>query len=114
MLTSMDLIKEEQKCLKDSGYDADYEDSDLWRNHYSALKPVVQGPPSPKAVETTINDCLKNTPDLLEDPAKLQMVQYCFKNYVNIDPGLSDLNLTERWERASQMAREFLGAHPGG
>jgi hypothetical protein len=106
------MIKEEQKCLGDNGYDEDYEDSDLWQDHYSALKPVVQGPPSPKAVEATITDCLKNNPDLLEDPAKLQMVQYCFKNYVNINPDLSDLSLTERWERAGQMAREFLGAHP--
>jgi hypothetical protein len=108
------LIKEEQKCLGDNGCDEDYEDSDLWRHHYSELQPMVQGPPSPKAVEATIDDCLKNSPDLVEDPAKLQMVQYCLKNYVNIDPDLSDLSLTERWERASQMAREFLGAHPSG
>jgi hypothetical protein len=83
--------------------------SDLWKNHYSALAPITQASPSLDMTEAAISDCLQNYPDLAEDPAKLQMVQYCFKNYVNIDPNLSDLSLPERWERASKMAREFLG-----
>jgi hypothetical protein len=80
--------------------------------HYSEVnlkenaKP--QGALSPESVEATVIACLQNNPDLAGDPAKLQMVQYCFKNYVNIDPDLSDLSLPERLERASQMAREFL------
>jgi hypothetical protein len=106
------LLKEEQKFLGANGLDDAFEDSDIWRNHYSALNPLVQAPASPKVVEDTISDCLQKNPDLAQDPAKLQMVQYCFKNYVNIDPDLSDLSLTERWERASQMAREFLGTQP--
>ena len=83
---------------------------DPWQSHYSQLAPVVQADPSVEVLEATIHDCLERNPDLAKDPAKLQMVQYCFKNYVNIDPDLSDLPFPERWERASQMAREFMGA----
>jgi hypothetical protein len=80
-----------------------------WQSHYSQLAPVVQAEPSAEIWETAIKDCLEKFPDLAQDPAKLQMVQYCFKNYVNIDPNLVDLTFPERWERASQMAREFMG-----
>ena len=77
----------------------------------SLLAAGARGPDRPVrgVLEATIHDCLERNPDLAKDPAKLQMVQYCFKNYVNIDPDLSDLPFPERWERASQIAREFLG-----
>jgi hypothetical protein len=65
-------------------------------------------------LKALVSVCLQNNPDLAQDPAKLQMVQYCFKNYVNINPDLSDLSLMERLERASQMAREFLGTQAQG
>jgi hypothetical protein len=77
--------------------------------NYSAMNTESQKVPSPEVVETTVNTCLRNNPDLARDPDRLRMVQYCFTNYVNIDPNLSDLSLPERLERASQMAREFLG-----
>jgi hypothetical protein len=77
--------------------------------HYSAMNNESQKVPSPEVVEATVNTCLQNNPDLARDPDRLRMVQYCFTNYVNIDPNLSDLSLPERLERASQMARDFLG-----
>ena len=77
--------------------------------HYSQLNTEASNGPSPPVVEATVHTCLQNNPDLAGDPDKLRMVQYCFTNYVNIDPSLSDLSLPERLERASQMAREFLG-----
>jgi hypothetical protein len=77
--------------------------------HYSQMNTEVQRSPAPEGIEATVHTCLQNNPDLAGDPDKLRMVQYCFKNYVNIDPDLSDLSLPERLERASQMAREFLG-----
>jgi hypothetical protein len=79
--------------------------------HYSAMNTKAQKAPSPENPEVveTVNTCLLNNPDLARDPERLRMVQYCFTNYVNIDPNLSDLSLPERLERASQMAREFLG-----
>jgi len=77
--------------------------------HYSQMNTEVQRAPAPEGIEATVHACLLNNPDLAGDPDKLRMVQYCFTNYVNIDPDLSGLSLPERLERASQMAREFLG-----
>jgi hypothetical protein len=77
--------------------------------HYSQINTEAPKGPPPEGIEATVQTCLLNNPDLAGDPDKLRMVQYCFTNYVNIDPGLSDLSLRERLERASQMAREFLG-----
>jgi hypothetical protein len=85
------------------------EDGQFIQPHYSELNPKAPVILSPEVLEATVNSCLQKNPDLARDPAKLRMVQYCFKNYVNIDPDLSDLSLPERLERASQMAKEFLG-----
>jgi hypothetical protein len=79
------------------------------RFHYSELHQKDPSVNPPDAVEAMLSACLQKNSDLAGDPFKLQMVQYCFKNYVNIDPELSDLSLQERLERASQMARKFLG-----
>lgn len=87
------------------------DDDDLWLHAYTELPSKVQAGLSPEVVESTISACLQKNPDLAKDPNKLRMVQYCFKNYVNIDPNLADLSLLERLERASQMANEFLGGH---
>jgi hypothetical protein len=76
---------------------------------YSRMNTESQRIPAPEVIGATVHTCLQLNPDLAEDPDKLRMVQYCFTNYVNIDPSLSDLSLPERLERASQMAREFLG-----
>ena len=76
--------------------------------HYSQLHTQAQKIPSPAGIEATVHACLRNNPELADDPDKLRMVKYCFQNYVNIDPDLSDLSLSERLERASQMANEFL------
>jgi hypothetical protein len=84
-------------------------DQDAVRFHYTELSPTAAPDCSEETLMTMVSRCLQNNPDLAQDPAKLQMVQYCFKNYVNINPDLSDLSLMERLERASQMAREFLG-----
>jgi hypothetical protein len=103
------MVKGEHKFVPQGQHDEVFDDRDVWQDHYSKLPPALQATPSPAMVDGTIGNCLQQHPDLMQDPAKLQMVQYCFKNYVNIDPDLSDLSLSERWERASQMAREFMG-----
>lgn len=79
------------------------------RLSYAELPRKAPTGPSYQALQATFSACLENNPDLAGDPFKVQMVHYCFKNYVNIDPDLVDLSLQERVERASQMAREFLG-----
>lgn len=71
--------------------------------------PKVTATQSPKAIQDTMQAYLEKNPDLSADPFKVQMVHYCFKNYVNVDPDLADLSLQERVERATIMAREFLG-----
>lgn len=63
----------------------------------------------PDIMKASVSACLEKNPDLADDPLKVQMIHYCFTNYVNIDPDLADLTLQERMDRASQMAREFLG-----
>ncbi len=89
-------------------------DQDSIRFHYTELPPKAGPNCSEETLKAMVSNCLQNNPDLAQDPAKLQMVQYCFKNYVNINPDLSDLSLMERLERASQMAREFLGTRAQG
>ncbi len=108
-LAGDNLVKGEAKFVPAAKPAPINDPDDPWQSHYSQLAPVVQADPSVEVLEATIHDCLERNPDLAKDPAKLQMVQYCFKNYVNIDPNLSDLPFPERWERASQMAREFMG-----
>ncbi len=49
-------------------------------------------------------------PDLAADPRKMEVLQYCFKHYVNFDPELRDLSIQEKLERANQMAKDFLGS----
>lgn len=71
--------------------------------------PKVTTTHSPKAIQDTMQAYLEKNPDLSADPFKVQMVHYCFKNYVSVDPDLADLSLQERVERATLMAREFLG-----
>ena len=105
------LVKGARRLMPASRPGSSNDDLEVWRNHYAELSPKAQKDLPPEAVEATIRACLQKSPDLAQDPTKLQMVQYCLKNYVNIDPDLSDLSLPERWERASQMAREFLGGH---
>ncbi|MGQ9687673.1 MAG: hypothetical protein ACUVXF_02625 [Desulfobaccales bacterium] len=84
------------------------DDQENLRFHFTELASKAPSPLDDEAVEMMIQACLEENPDLAEDPVKFQMFQYCFKNYVSIDPDLSDLSLRERLERAGQMAREFL------
>lgn len=101
--------------LSPSGGEAQPEiDRNNLRFHYTELPPKAEPDCSDETLKAMVSTCLQNNPDLAQDPVKLQMVQYCFKNYVNINPDLSDLSLMERLERASQMAREFLGTQAQG
>jgi len=85
------------------------QDNNGVRLAYAELPPKDSLDQQPELIEATMRACLQRHPDLAGDPLKIQMIHYCFKNYVNIDPAMSDLTLQERLERASQMAREFLG-----
>ncbi len=61
-------------------------------------------------IQSALNDFLARHPDLSADPRKMEVLQYCFKHYVNYDPELRDLSIQEKLERANQMAMDFLGS----
>jgi hypothetical protein len=51
---------------------------------------------------------LEQNPDLASDPRKVQIVEYCLKNYININRELAALPIEVKLEKAGQMARNFL------
>ena len=61
-------------------------------------------------LKSALRDFLLAHPELAADPRKMEVLQYCYKHYVNYDPEMRDLNILEKLERANQMARDFLGS----
>jgi hypothetical protein len=59
-------------------------------------------------VKTTVQDFLSQNPDMAEDQGKVQMVLFCLKNYVSINPEYAGLPFREKLEKAGEMARTFL------
>ncbi len=62
-------------------------------------------------VKAMVQDFLSKNQDLAEDRSKVQMVLFCLKNYVSINPDYANLSFREKLEKAGQMARTFLN-HP--
>jgi hypothetical protein len=58
-------------------------------------------------IQTVAGDFLHHNPDLAGDQNKIQMVVFCLKNYVSIDPQNAALPFREKLDRAGIMAREF-------
>ncbi len=77
-------------------------------NESSGGKATAHKAKEAEAQEAT-KDFLEKNQDLAGDPDKVEMVDFCLKNYVNINPSLASLPFREKLERAGQMAREFLG-----
>ena len=109
MVVDENLIQGSRASNSSSNPNYSVDDNGGCRFHYTELHQNDQMVNPTDEVEAMLSACLKKNSDLAGDPFKLQMVQYCFKNYINIDPELSDLSLQERMDRASQMAREFMG-----
>ena len=61
-------------------------------------------------IKSALRDFLLAHPELTTDPRKMEVLQYCFKHYINFDPELRDLSIQEKLERANQMAKDFLGS----
>ncbi len=59
-------------------------------------------------VQSTLQEFLAENPDL-ENPTKVQMLQFCLKNYIDINPEYNGLPFRSKLEKAAKMAREFLG-----
>lgn len=68
----------------------------------SDKKPHIQ------AIQTAAGEFLNQNPDLADDRHKVQMVIFCLKNYVSINPENAALPFREKLDLAGIMAREFL------
>ena len=61
-----------------------------------------------KEFQGAVANFLVENRELANDDGKLQLVLYCYANYVKINPGYSGLPHQERLARAGEMARNFL------
>jgi hypothetical protein len=68
----------------------------------SDKKPQIQ------AIQAAAGDFLNHNPDLASDRHKVQMVVFCLKNYISINPENAALPFREKLDRAGIMAREFF------
>ena len=59
-------------------------------------------------IQAAAGDFLNQNPDLAGDRHKVQMVVFCLKNYISIDPENAALPFREKLDRAGIMAREFF------
>ncbi len=59
-------------------------------------------------IQAAAADFLTRNPDLAGDRHKVQMVVFCLKNYITINPEYAGLPFREKLERAGGMARGFL------
>ncbi len=57
-----------------------------------------------------LNQFLARHPEVAADPRRLEVVQYCYKYYVNYDPQFRDLPISDKLEQAAGMAVKFFGA----
>jgi hypothetical protein len=68
----------------------------------SDKKPYIQ------AIQAAAGEFLNQNPDLAGDRNKVQMVIFCLKNYVSLNPENAALPFREKLDLAGIMAREFL------
>jgi hypothetical protein len=61
-----------------------------------------------QAIQAAAGDFLNQNPDLAGDRHKVQMVVFCLKNYVSLNPENAALPFREKLDRAGIMAREFF------
>jgi hypothetical protein len=64
--------------------------------------------PHIQAIQTAAGDFLNHNPDLASDRDKVQMVVFCLKNYISINPENAALPFRDKLDRAGMMAREFF------
>jgi hypothetical protein len=59
-------------------------------------------------IQTAASDFLNQNPDLADDRHKVQMVIFCLRNYISINPDYAALPFREKLDRAGIMARGFF------
>jgi hypothetical protein len=52
---------------------------------------------------------LAQYPEFTKSQSHLQFLQYCFDNYINMDPISRDLPLQDKLKQAGEMAKNFMG-----
>lgn len=62
-----------------------------------------------KKFQIAVANFLKANSDLAVDEGKLQLVLYCYANYIKIDPAHAGLPYGNNLAKAGEMARSFLG-----
>ncbi len=71
--------------------------------------PPLDHRPTPlTSLKTVVQEFLKSNADLAADSKSVQMLQFCLRNYIDLNPELNGLPLKEKLEMAGKMAREFL------
>ena len=70
--------------------------------------PMSDKKPHLQAIQAAAGDFLNHNPDLAGDRDKVQMVIFCLKNYISINPENAALPFREKLDQAGIMAREFF------
>jgi hypothetical protein len=52
---------------------------------------------------------LAQYPEFTKSQSHLTFLQYCFDNYINMDPISRNLSLQEKLKQAGEMAKNFMG-----
>jgi hypothetical protein len=60
------------------------------------------------SLKSVAQEFLKNNADLAADDESVRMLQFCLRNYIDLNPELNALPLKEKLEMAGKMARDFL------
>ncbi len=74
----------------------------------ASMAPRRQKTKKLQEVKSMVRDFLSKNPDLAEDQDKVQMVLFCLKNYVSINPDFAGLSFRDKLDTAGQMAGSFL------
>ncbi len=60
------------------------------------------------SLKAAAQEFLRNNSDLAADAESVRMLQFCLRNYIDLNPELNALPLGEKLEMAGKMAREFM------
>ena len=72
-----------------------------------SLVPGVKKKPL-SSLKTAVQEFLQSNTDLAADDESVRMLQFCLRNYIDLNPELNCLPLREKLEMAGKMAREFM------
>ncbi len=81
----------------------------LWEEWLALIQRPSLDDREVKKFQTAVANFLKANNDLAVDEGKLQLVLYCYANYIKIDPAHAGLPYENNLAKAGEMARSFLG-----